>query len=134
MNLKFSMVLALMTILILPSASIYAWQSLRPSEVPIGPRGARDTAVEYIIRNHEEVGGLTVPSSWAERNLTPEGLLGYNKAQYTAENWRVEVSNAVVLRPTYAVDVEFKGDLSFQWQGTVDSEGNVVETLFSMAH
>lgn len=130
MNLKFGMVLALMMTLMLPSASIYAWQRLRPSEIPIGPDGARDTAVDYIIRNHKEIGGLAVPSPWSERNLTPEGLLGYNKAQYTAGQWRVEVSNAVVLKPTYTVDVEFEGDLSFQWQGTINSEGNVVETLF----
>jgi hypothetical protein len=99
--------------------------------VPEPPESARDTAINYVIQAHEELGALSIPSSWEMTNLTP-GLLGASNLQYTSDGWTVTVSYPVVLEPTYTVDVEYAGAVSFQWTGTVSQNWAVTETGFTV--
>ena len=100
--------------------------------VPEPPEFARDTAIDYILQTHEEVGALSAPSSWETQNLTP-GLLGASNIQYTGDGWNVTVSYPVVLEPTYTVEVEYTGEASFQWTRTVSQDWDVAETDFTSA-
>jgi hypothetical protein len=99
--------------------------------VPEPPEFARDTSITYILQAHEELGALSVPSSWEMENLTP-GLLGASNLQYTGDGWTVTVSYPVVLEPTYTVEVEYTGEVGFQWTGTVSQDWNVAETNFTV--
>jgi hypothetical protein len=65
--------------------------------------------------------------------MTPEGLVGSNNWRYTSGGWTVTTTNMVVRVPTYTVEIENAGDIGFQWKGTVDQDGNVVETAFTLA-
>lgn len=132
MNIKLSMVLALIVVAAIPAASIYAWQANNRNSVPEPPEYARDAAIDYVLSLHDELKGIKVPSSWRERNLTPEGLVGSNTVQYTGGGWKVTVNNAVVRAPTYGVEIEYSGSVGFRWKGIVDQEGNVIETTFSL--
>ena len=132
MNLKLSMVLALIIAGAFPAASILAMHGGKENVVPEGPEYARDTAIQYILKNHDELKGLLAPSSWAARNLTPEGLIGSNTWRYTSGGWTATTTNMVVRVPTYSVEIEYAGDIGFQWKGTVDQDGNVVETAFTL--
>lgn len=96
------------------------------------PEFGRDTAIRFILLKHGELKGLEAPSSWEEKDLTPAGLVGAAKLQYTAEGWTVNVSWPVVWRPTYTVEIDFAGDGGFQWEGTVDQAGAVTETAFKL--
>ena len=97
----------------------------------------RETALQYIFANHPELSGLGNPSKirtpWLEGILTPEGWVGSNTVQYTKGEWTVKVSNAVIRYIVYSVEVEFTGEKAFNWKGTVDQDGNVVEIEFAIA-
>jgi hypothetical protein len=95
------------------------------------PEFARDTAINYILKAHEELGALSVPDSWEMENLTLI-ILGASNLQYTNDGWTVNVSYPVVLEPTYTVDIEYTIEVSFQWAGTVSQNGNVVEIEFTV--
>lgn len=128
MNLKLSTVLALVIVVALPSASLYAWQMGRIQP----PEFGRETAITYAIITHEELESLVLPSEWETKDLTPEGLLGASKLQYTTDGWTVIVSYPVVWKPTYTVEIDFEGEGGFHWKGTVDQVGTVIETEFEL--
>jgi len=133
---KIAVVLVVIVVAALSTATALGLQNgttPEPQEsVPEPPEFARDTAIDYILQTHEEVGALSVPSSWETQNLTP-GLLGASNLQYTGDGWTVTVSYPVVLEPTYTVEVEYTGEASFQWTGTVSQDWNVAETNFTVA-
>jgi len=119
-----SLVLGLMVALAFPTAAIFAWQNGRGDVAPSPPELARDAAIDYALRNYQELKGVLAPSSWETRDLTP-GLCGASNLQYTGDGWTVNVSYPVVLHPEYIVEIEFAGEVSFHWKGTVDQDGNV---------
>ena len=94
--------------------------------VILSPADARDIAVAYFI----EVDSLnvTAPEDWMTENLTPQDLVGFNKMQYTSGEWVVNVSNPVVWKPTYNVDVEYSF-VGYVWSGRVDQSGTVVSEM-----
>ena len=96
------------------------------------PEFGRDTAIRFAIVNHEELEGFVAPSEWETKDLTPEGLLGASKLQYTADGWTVIVSYPVVWKPTYTVEIDFEGEGGFHWKGTIDQAGTVIETEFEL--
>ncbi len=96
------------------------------------PEFGRDTAIRFVLVKHGELKGLEAPSSWEEKDLTPTGLVGAAKLQYTADGWTIKVSWPVVWRPTYTVEIDFSGDGGFKWEGTVDQAGTVTETAFRL--
>jgi hypothetical protein len=91
------------------------------------PERAVELAVEYAILNFRELDGVNAPESWEEEDLTPEGLVGASKRKFTGDSWTVEASWAVVWKPVYTVEINHGGEDGFQWKGTVDQDGNVVE-------
>jgi hypothetical protein len=100
-------------------------------DAPEPPEFTRDTTIDYILQAHEELAALQVPLSWEMQNLTP-GLLGASNLQYTRDGWTVTVRYPVVLEPTYTIDVDYTGEVSFQWSGTVSQDGNISETNFAV--
>jgi hypothetical protein len=94
--------------------------SLRPSI--LSQENARDIEVSYLMDSVEHLKGLETPYNWAVEDLTPEGFLGYTNVEFRA---RVKVSNPVVWKPTYEVEVEYSGEFTLTWKGTVDQSGSV---------
>jgi hypothetical protein len=84
---------------------------------------ARDAALAYI-RDRLERLAPPVETEWAEQDATPEGLLGSSITRFTAGDWTVTVSMAVIhpAEVVYHVTVT-SGSLSFQWQGQVNADG-----------
>ncbi len=96
------------------------------------PEFGRETAITFATITHEELEDLVPPSEWETKDLTPEGLVGASKLQYTADGWTVIVSYPVVWKPTYTVEIDFEGEGGFHWKGTVDQAGTVIETEFQL--
>jgi len=90
----------------------------------LGPEQARDIAVEYVTANYPELADEE-HGVWEMENLTPEGLMGFSRLQYTSESWTVEVSFPVVWKPTYSVELTVDIDTAFEWMGSVDQDGSV---------
>ena len=100
-----------------------------PSDVIHSPGFGRDTAISYALVTHG-LKGVSAPSSWKEKDLTPKGLVGWSELQFTGDGWTVNVSWAVVRSPTYTVEIELTGEGGFRWEGTVDQDGTVAEEAF----
>jgi len=132
---KLTVALVVIVVAALSTATAFGLQNgttPEPQEsVPEPPEFARDTAIDYILQTHQEIGTLPVPSSWETQNLTP-GLLGASNLQYTNGGWTVTVSYPVVLEPTYTVDVDYTSEVSFQWSGTVSQNWTIAETNFTV--
>jgi hypothetical protein len=116
---------ALLLLFIFP-ATIYAMQNNQlkidnpiPQEVDT-PGSARDAAINYIISKY----GLNVkaPTTWTVVDTTPEGLLGYQTLLYTSGDWRVVVKHGLTLTPIYSISVQYSGDSSFTWTGTLGTK------------
>ena len=80
--------------------------------------------MEYVTANYPELADEE-PGVWEMENLTPEGLLGFSRLQYTSESWTVEVSFPVVWKPTYSVELTVDAVPVFEWMGSVDQDGSV---------
>jgi len=133
---KLTIVLVIIIVAAFSTATVLGLQNGTPPEpqenVPEPPEFARDTTITYILQTHEEVGTISVPSTWETNNLTP-GLLGASNLQYTSDGWTVTVRYSVVLEPTYTIEVEYTGETGFQWVGIVSQDWNVIETNFAVA-
>jgi hypothetical protein len=91
------------------------------------PEDARDIAVEYVINNIEAMKGVEIPSGWIAEETTPSGHVGFSSRRYMCEGWTVNVSNPVVWKPTYQVEIEYTGEFTFSWEGAVDQSGSIVD-------
>jgi hypothetical protein len=122
-----------------PSVNFYSQVTVTPDgqvtaegETPTGvsdAAGARDTAMNYVFSVYgPPEAGATPPTDWTEENITPEGLLGASTFEYTAGDWVVTVSFPIVPDATYIVVIDNQPN-SFHWEGTVDAQGRVVETV-----
>jgi hypothetical protein len=116
---------ALLVLCIFPT-TIYAMQNSqqnldlsKPLEAGT-PEIARDAIISYIISKY----GLNIeaPKSWTVVDTTPEGLLGYQTLQYTSGDWRVVVKHGVTLTPIYSISIQYSGDNSFTWVGTLGTK------------
>jgi len=96
----------------------------------LSPEDARNLAIEKALRSHQELSNVQAATSWVIQDLTE--LLGASKLQYTGDEWTITVTYAVVLHPDYTVEIQYKGEPSFSWRGTVDKAGNVVELDYLM--
>ncbi len=103
------------------------WDELTQSSVPTNdvssdgvstPESARDAIISYIISRY----GLNVeaPKSWIVVDTTPEGLRGYQTLQYTSGDWIVVVKHGITLTPIYSISIQYSGDNSFTWMGTLE--------------
>jgi hypothetical protein len=95
-------------------------------EAPAEVVAARDAAVTFLREHFDEAPGGSV--SWTEESLTPEGIVGGSEWQYTAGDWVVKVSYAIVAPEwtVYQVAVT-NGSTGFEWEGRVDGSGRVPE-------
>ncbi len=129
---KMSWVIGLMTALVIMSLYSVAAQSGEAPRVIETREEAIDSALDYILNSHEGLSGLRTPSTWANKGLVYEDIVGYSVVLYTSGEGTAKVGNAVVQEPVFDVEVVFTGELGFVWKGTVDQSGNVVETEFEM--
>jgi len=96
------------------------------------PVRARDAALAYVVGHYgEQAPPPGLP--WTEERTTPEGLVGSETFQYTAEDWAVTISYPVVAPEDVVYDVVYKivvenQTTGFQWEGEVDAAGQVTET------
>ncbi len=97
----------------------------------LSQENARDIALAYLIENKEALMGLELPSSWTIKDLTPPDLVGYFSQQLKGGGWTVNISNPVVWKPTYEVEIEYDGEAIIHWKGTVDQSANVEELEYS---
>jgi len=108
-----------------------------PSEAGTGAPdtalSARDQALAFVQDRYGEAApGADV--QWVERRMTPEGLLGAETYQYTAQDWVLTISYPIVQPEltTYRIVLSNAGS-GFQWEGEVDAQGNVAEAGEAMA-
>lgn len=91
------------------------------------PVRARDAALAYVVGHYGEQApppGLR----WTEERTTPEGLVGSETFQYTADDWVVTISYPVVAPEAVAYSVVVANQTTgFQWEGEVDAAGGVTE-------
>jgi hypothetical protein len=84
-----------------------------------------DIIVSYLVENNNVV---EIPSEWIVEDLTNEGLVGYITQEFRSGDWTVTVGNPVVWKPYFIIEVEYSGDISFTWKGTVDQTGSLETT------
>jgi len=132
MELKLSLVFGLVVAMAFPVASIYVARCGGEDKAPEGPELALETAIYYVISNHDELERLEAPKSWKQENITPEGLDGATILRFTGGNWTVTVAYAPIRPSNYHIEIEYAGEGGFHWEGRVDQEGNVVETAFAL--
>jgi hypothetical protein len=90
---------------------------------------ALDAAIAYVA---ERYGEQTPPLglAWTTELATPEGVVGSMAYQYTAGDWVATVSCPVVAPDAAVYQVVMVNQVTgFQWQGEVDTAGQVTETL-----
>jgi hypothetical protein len=113
------------------------WDELNQEELYqpgefVTPESAFEAVIRYLSRTHDELLEVAVSSSWETTDLTPEGHVGESKLQFSGAGWTVNVTWAVVLEPVYTFEIEYTGDVSFSWSGTVDQTGAVEEIEFEI--
>jgi hypothetical protein len=98
-----------------------------PPETPAQVLAARDAALVHLA----ELYGEQAPWPnfiWLEQGTTQEGLAGHMIHHYVAGDWVVTISHPVVAPEavvhSVVVDNQSTG---FKWEGTVESEGAVIE-------
>jgi hypothetical protein len=96
------------------------------------PEYARNAAIRHVLSVHKDLKDLVVPSTWKEKDLTPEGLLGSSKREYSSKGWKVTMDWAVVLHPVYNIEIECCEGTRFVWKGTVNQKGEITEDIFEM--
>ncbi|MBM4431321.1 MAG: DUF333 domain-containing protein, partial [Chloroflexi bacterium] len=102
----------------------FGGQSSRPSD----PVSARDAVLAYLIENYEgqaPAAGLL----WTEKHTKPEGLVGGENYEYTADDWLIAVSYPVVAPENVVYTIVVSNQATgLRWEGQVDAQGQVTET------
>lgn len=91
------------------------------------PEDARDIAVEHVIKNIETMNGVKAPTWWLAEEMAQPGLVGFSSRRYMSGGWTVNVSNPVVWKPTYKVEIVYTGKFTYCWEGVVDQSGSIEE-------
>ena len=99
---------------------------LTPQELLV-VEDARDKAIFYILEKYPEL-ELEYPTNWITETTTPSGLVGSSTIRYMGEGWNITLNYLVIQYPDYDVHVEYSGEQSFKWCGTVYNTGLVSET------
>ena len=100
---------------------------MRIGSVILTQEDARDIIVSYLVETYVSV---DAPSGWTVEDLTPGGLVGYFTQKFRGGGWTVVVGNPVVWKPVFDVEVEYNGDISFTWKGTVDHTVKLPKIFF----
>ena len=96
----------------------------------ISPENAVTRVVDFIAQRHEP-NEVACFLRWSVEDLTPKGMLGSSTQRFTGDGWTITVSWQVVQFPVYSVEAQYDGATAFQWEGTVDHDGDVVEVEFA---
>ncbi len=89
---------------------------------------ARDAGLSYIS---EHYGEQAPPSdlAWEGGRATPEGLVGGETFQYTADDWVVTITYPVVAPENVVYHIVVANpSTGFQWEGELDAERYLTET------
>lgn len=112
------------------------WDCIKQREIVqselLPPEEAVTLAIEYAIENHRELSELEVPESWDYKDLTPPDIVGSQTDSYTSNGWNVTSQHPVVQYPVYTIHIEYNNDINFIWEGAVDQNSIVEETLFEI--
>jgi hypothetical protein len=96
-------------------------------EPPEDVQSAIDTALGYV---RETTPDQAPPADleWAGQNITPEDLVGAVTYRFRAPGWDMTLTHPVAAPEDmiYRIFIENR-NTGFQWSGTVDAEGEVVE-------
>ena len=87
----------------------------------------RDMVLSYV-REHYADQAPAENVLWTGERTTPEGSVGHESCQFTADNWAMTVEYDVV-RPdqvTYPVEVR-NSSTGFVWRGQVNAQGEILE-------
>ncbi len=96
------------------------------AQAPTEVHGARDAALTFVRAHFDEA--PAEPLSWVEEKVTAEGLVGGEEWQYTAGDWTVRVSYAVVAPEWTVYHVAVANESTgFEWEGRVDGSGRAPE-------
>jgi hypothetical protein len=131
---KMGWVMSLMTALVIMSLYSVAVQSGAAPTVKESRENALDTALNFILNSHEALSELQAPPKWVHEGLVYEDIVGYTIVQYSSGKWTAEVGNTAIQEPIYDIEIVFTGEQGFIWKGTVDQNGNVVETEFVLGN
>ena len=67
---------------------------------------------------------------WAEKIVTPEGMVGSETYRYNAGDWMVTLSYPIVPPEAVVYQIVMANPVTeFQWEGEVDAAGQVTEML-----
>jgi hypothetical protein len=121
-----SLLLVVMVASMVGCGSAAAPEVSAQDEAPAEVIAARDAAVAFVRGHFDEAPGAS--ASWIEESLTPEGLVGGSQWQYTAGDWMVKVSYAIVAPEWTVYHVAVTNESTgFEWEGRVDGSGRVPE-------
>jgi hypothetical protein len=101
------------------------WNEMEVLDAPVlyvTPDMFPEFAVQYILNNYVVDPETEVVSSWTEIDESGS-LVGYTVIIYEAGNWVVKVEYPVVAEPIYKVSVNYTGESSFSWIGSIDTRG-----------
>jgi serpin B len=109
-----------------PGSGVEPTEATEPVTVN-GPAEARDAALAYLA----DIAPEQAPASgqaWAEKRITPEGIVGAEGIEYSAGDWVVTVNYPVTSleQVIYAVVVTNQSS-GTQWEADVDAFGEVIE-------
>ena len=104
------------------------WNEMEVLDAPVlyvTPDMFPDFAVQYILNNYVVDPETEVVSSWTEIDESGS-LVGYTVIIYEAGNWVVKVEYPVVAEPIYKISVNYTGESSFSWIGSIDTQGETI--------
>jgi hypothetical protein len=95
---------------------------------PEDVQSAIDTALAYVRENYPDE-APPADLDWAGQNITPEDLVGAVTYRFRAPDWDMTLTHPVAAPEDmiYRIFIENK-NTGFQWSGTVNAAGEVVET------
>ncbi|KPL21082.1 MAG: hypothetical protein AMJ93_10440 [Anaerolineae bacterium SM23_84] len=97
------------------------------AEAPAEALAARDAALSLVSERYSE---QAPPSDlvWTETRITPEGLIGAETYQYSAQDWVLTLSYPLAAPEAMVYQVMLSNEATgFQWEGKVDADGVVTE-------
>jgi len=98
-------------------------------EIPAGVLVARDLALAYVANIY---GGDSPPDSldWVGAIVSEEGLVGAVHYRFAAEDWTIIIIVPVIPLDMVVYQVTTTNPATnFEWQGTVDADGQVTEEV-----
>jgi hypothetical protein len=87
----------------------------------------RDRVMSHVSdRYAEQAPGVDL--AWIGERSTPEGSVGHESCQFTADDWTMSIAYDVVRADQLSHQVELRSaSTGFVWRGLVDAEGKVKE-------